>query len=476
VLHGGVVLWGTITFAYTLDVPEFEFELTEVELLDPNALQSPEAVEPPPEPAVAESQSPPTEPEGTEPPQEPAEPERDLGKRESKADELAPEGSTFYSLLAVRKLRRLAFREIALDVMAPLPDFDYLITRGGFDPLHDFDHIVIASPEIRDPTQTFLAVDYTVSRDELRRGIERAAAASEESIEWIEEGEILRGNPRPIDASVPDVDPRWFVLLEDNIGVYVREEFLPHVLSGEHGSARTAGNYVANLAKLRRFANRLPTVGLQVVLKNIRQSVHRRGGSSTRLELPDNLELTAEATPNPEVMAKLSFASEAHARTALAWWNTQFKDWIDHRDFVTRSILQSLFNQVSVDHKGAELVFWTRMQDAQIEGILGLIADGVAKGLRKSPAEIEAARKQRIENWKRRQQGKLPPSAAGHSETAKEAKGARPKSPSNSPADESGPDGAKSSASASDSSSEKPPANQSAPLIQPPTAATDPAR
>ena len=62
-----------------------------------------------------------------------------------------------------------------MDIMAPLPDFQLIIQGGDFHPLRDFDYIVIASPDIRDITQTFLAVQHRLPMEELKAGLVRAA-------------------------------------------------------------------------------------------------------------------------------------------------------------------------------------------------------------------------------------------------------------------------------------------------------------
>ncbi|MBC8072077.1 MAG: hypothetical protein IAG13_27400 [Deltaproteobacteria bacterium] len=415
VLHLAPLGWALISFAPELDF-ELEFELQEVELIDPDQLQGgqpkppePVAVPAPPPPAPSTPPAPGPKPEPPKPAPEPEKPasDHDLGKRHSEAAALGPTNSTFYGLLVPKKIRKLSFADKALDIMAPLPDFAYLVGGGGFDALRDFDHIVIASPDIRDVRQTFLAVDYKIPRAEVQRAIERAAARNDESVEWIEENGIVRGNPTPLDASERDLDPRFFMLLEDGIAVYIRPEFVAHVLAAESGDTKTAGNYVANLTKLRKFAAKVPTAGLQVVLKDLRSAVKK---SKLPFPMPDTIELTAEADEDPELLLRLSFVDLVDAKTFELWWNTKMRDAIPT---AARMVVGGTLDQLELSRDGTEVQLWSRFDSKQTTMLLGIIADQTAKYFKQSPEEIEALRRERKENWAKRKNGKLPPSVLG---------------------------------------------------------------
>ena len=79
------------------------------------------------------------------------------------------------------------FSDNVVEIMAPLPDFQFIVDGGGFQALRDFNYLVIASPNLRDLTQTFLAVEYKLSQQEMMAGLQRAA-----------EGE--RGLPAQVDV------------------------------------------------------------------------------------------------------------------------------------------------------------------------------------------------------------------------------------------------------------------------------------
>ena len=422
-LHGAIVGYALIQIVPDFDMPEIELEFTEVELLDPDALQTDEPVQeeappvtlPEPPPPSAETPETPEEDEGDqakkEEEPEPEEPERSLGKRKSNVDKLAPATARTYMLIVPKKIRDLPFRETVVDVMAPFPDFEYLVEGGGFDPMRDFDHIVIASPDLRDWTQTFLAVDYKMSRDEVKASIDRAASANEHVIEWVEAQGILRGNPQPADGS-RDRDPRSFLLLEDRVAVYVRDEFVDAIIgAGEEGAgadAKTLGNFVANLTKLRRFAARIPAAGLQLKWKDIHAALKRVRGLP--FPLPDDFELTAEASEDPEVLVRLEFLSAQDAKNFQRFYENELAQVID-QNMALRFAVKSIYEATQTERNGKELRLWTELTTKQLETLLQVIAQQSARFQRLDQDELAKRRQQRQQRWDEREGGKLPPSA-----------------------------------------------------------------
>jgi hypothetical protein len=416
-LHGAILGYAFIQIVPDIDMPEIELEFVEVELLDPEALQADEPVEIEPAPPVLQPELPPEglpepeeEGESEEEPPEEEGPKKDLGKKKSRVDQLAPPLATHYMLLVPKKVRGLSYAQKAVDVVAPFPDFQYLITDGGFDPLRDFDHIVIASPDLRSVTQTFLAVDYKMSRSDLKAGVDRAAAANGETIEWIEENGILRGNPRPIDATQKDRDPRFFVLLEDKIALYVREEFLPAIISGEDTGEKTSANFVANLSRLKRFSARIPSAGFQWKARDLMAALKRVKGLP--FQVPNALEVTAEAASDPEVLIRLEFVTGVDALAFKKWFTEDLAKIIDD-NMSLKLTVKGLYDAVEVERSGKEVKLWAEFTEAQIESMLTLAAEGSARTQRKTKEDIERMRQQRLDNWEKREGGALPPAALG---------------------------------------------------------------
>lgn len=416
-LHLSILGVGWISMAASLEMPDIEIEFTEVTLLDPDVVQS-ERPEPEPEPAKVAPPAP-AEPkpedEGTEAEAEPEpepekkDPRKEIGRRPSRVDRLGPTNATFYAFLVNRRIRGLPFADKGIEVMAPLPDFQFLVQGGGFHPLRDFDYMVIASPDVRDVTQTFLAVQYNLPREEVVRAVERAAERTGETITWEERGGYTMGNPHPADPNRPDVDPRWILFLDDRVAVYVREEFLPHILTEPSSDAKTAGNFVANLTRMRRFAAREPRAGMQIVLKDIHAALRRVRGLP--FPMPDHVQVTVEAAQSPTLVVDATFLSSEDARAFARWYQRDLAAILDD-NWTVKAMAGWIYRLLELEHEGKKVRIAGTFSTKQATSVLDLLASLSRKMLHKTPEEAERDRKAREEMWRRRQGGKLPPSAA----------------------------------------------------------------
>lgn len=419
-LHLSPVLRGSCGFDVKLDMPELEFEITELETVELDQ-QLDGAIKPPePPPAEPEVIPPPMGPDkppegegpkpGEDKPEPPPKPK--FGEKTSKVAELAPASSNCFMLLAPKKVAGLPFADAVVEVMSPLPDFDFIITGGGFHALRDFNYIVIASPNFRDLTQTFLAVEYKLTQAEMIAGLNRAAELEGQQITWeVREGHMM-GNPKPLKETDKDFDPRWFVFVGDDVAVYAREEFLPAILTGpDESKGNTAGNFVANLTRLRSFAAREPRAGLQATCKDIRASIRLK--SEPPFPIPNNLELMAEGSAKPELVIKLEFLDEVDATKGERQWTEDLPKFIDDKiPFYARFMVRSFYEATEVSRTEKTLQLRADFSTDQAKFILEQIAAASAKMLRRTPEEIEAARKRREEMWAARKNGKLTPSEA----------------------------------------------------------------
>ncbi len=415
VLHVSTVARLSCGFNVDIELPDIEFELTEMDFVDPEQELGKTQEPPPPEPEVIPApMGPELPPEGVGPkpedkPPEPPKP-KVFGEKTTKVDELGPANSNFYMLLNAKKVAGLPFADSVVEIMAPLPDFQLIIAGGGFHALKDFNYLVIASPNLRDLTQTFLAVEYKLSQEEMIAGLERAVAADGERIEWIEKDGRKMGNPVPLDDPSKDRDPRWFVFLDDKVAVYVREEFLPAIARDADDGKKTAGNFVANLAKMKTFAAREPRAGLQLVLKDILASVKIK---KSPFEIPDSVELMAEGKASPELVVKMEFVDEVAAKRMENQWRDDLPRFIDEKvPFIVRGMVRGFYDDAEFSLSGKEITLRSSFSESQAVLILDQIAAGSRKMLRKTPEEIEAARKKRDEMWELRKNGKLTPSQA----------------------------------------------------------------
>lgn len=413
--HVGPMLPTSCGFGLDIPMPEFELDVTEMEFIDPEQQLEGKPEEKPPEPEVIPPPMGPDLPpegEGPKPEDKPPEPPKPkvFGEKTSKVDQLGPTGSNFYALLNAKKVAPLKFAGSVVEIMAPLPDFQFIIEGGGFHALRDFNYIVIASPDIRVVTQTFLAVEYKLAQAEIQAGLERAAAGRGEKIEWVVKDGRTMGNPVPLDNPEKDHDPRWFVFLDDKVAVYVREEFLPNIASGpDDAKGKTAGNFVANLTKLKTFAAREPRAGLQLVLKDILASVKVK---KSPIELPNGIELMAEAAADPELVIKLEFKDAVAAKKFEKQWTEDLPKFFDSLNFVVRSMIRGYYDATTFSVDGVHVTLRCPFEEDQAVVLLDMIAGQASRMLKKTPEELEADKKRRDELWELRKNGKLTPSQA----------------------------------------------------------------
>ncbi len=417
-LHLSPLVRGGCGLDVNIEMPEFDFEVTQLEVVDlDQKLDGP--AQPPPPPAEPEVAPPPMGPdlppegEGPKPADKPPEPPKPkFGEKSSKVVELAPGTSTCFMLLAAKKVAGLPFADAVVEIMSPLPDFDFIITGGGFHALRDFNYIVIASPNFRDLTQTFLAVEYKLTQPEIIAGLNRAAEREGQTIAWeVRDGHMM-GNPRPIKEGAKDLDPRWFVFIGDDVAVYAREEFLPAILTGpDESKGNTAGNFVANLTRLKKFAAREPRAGLQAHCKDIRANVKLR--NEPPFPIPNTLEIMAEGAAKPELVVKLEFLDEVDAVKGERQWSEDLPKFIDDKiPFYARFMVRSFYEATELTRTEKLLGFRADFTTDQATFILEQIGALSAKMLRKTPEELEADRKRREEMWEARKKGKLTPSEA----------------------------------------------------------------
>lgn len=404
-------------FSPAIDLPEIDFHLTEVELVDPDTLQGlvgdPEPEPLPPEPL---SPAPPT-PEQIEEAKRQAEAEaekkaqeeakkaeaakkraeaakrkretqrKNFANRGTNADQLSPPRSTFHLLLVPKKIRKLPFADTAFKLLEPWPDFDFLVRKGGLDPLNDFDHIVIASPNITDARETFLAVDFKTSRGKIKKAIERAVAREGLVIEWVDDGGFLRGNPRPKNPQRKDLDPRWFVFHpKKKVAMFVRDAFLDQILAdsdapaGEEGTARA---FVDNLTKLRKFAAEQPLAGMQLKVADLSNAV---SGVVLPVPLPDTLELSVEASTTPITVLKLTFLDVVAAKKFLNFYDEELKayivglaggGWLGEGAY--SAVAKPILDKIAISREDETVTLRAEFSRTHIETLLNKVAELTSK-------------------------------------------------------------------------------------------------
>lgn len=400
------------------DDPDFEIDIVEFEVKEilPDAAQGEPPPEPPPEPEPApEPAAPPPEPlpntpaaPELPPPEPDAPPKPKFGEKSSKIAAMVPENATWSLMLANSRIKKLPFRDEATEIMAPLRDFQLLVDDAGFDVWEDFEFVVMGSPDFTDPTQAFVAVQYKFGHAEMKAGIDRACKRDGMVVDWREEQGATIGDPRMIDPEQEEYDNRQFVLIPgDSVAIYVREEFIPQIVEGPKGSkGKTSGNFVANIAKMRKFTQAEPKAGVQLVMSDLRSMIKLPKDSA--FDVPDRIELMWEAAKSPELVVKIDYVAEEHAIRAETYWKEQLE--ADLRAAGAWLTVGGIIAATTIEREGKQIRLRHEFGEAAAKIALQMLAKEFGKAMRYSKKEAEAAKEQRKQNWEARKNGKLLPS------------------------------------------------------------------
>jgi hypothetical protein len=399
---------------YKIDFIEFEAKEIEPDKAQGELEDEPEKTEDPPaeQDAAPPTIEQPTDPEGEKavPEPEPEEPPKPkFGEKKSQIKAMVPPNATWTLMLANSRIKKLPFRDSATEIMAPLHDFRLLVDDAGFNVWEDFEFIVMGSPDATDQTQAFVAVQYKFGHDEMKAGIERACAAKGLVVDWREENDALIGDPRYLDAEreAKNPDDRQMVLLPgDKVAIYVREAFIPQVIAGPDASkGKTSGNFVANIAKMKKYTYAEPKAGVQLVIEDIRSMVRVNG---LPFEVPSRAELMWEAANEPELVIKLDFLETAHAERAEKYWTEGLE--ADLRKAGAWDLAGGIIEATTVERSNRQLVLRHRFNEVAARVVLQTIAKEFGKAMRYSKKEALAAKERREQNWALREDGKRLPS------------------------------------------------------------------
>lgn len=428
------------------ELPDYDIDFIEfdVKQIEPDKAQG--EVEPQPEPeqeppAEQDAAPPPVEqpkdPAGEatlpEPEPEPEKPKPRFGDKSSKIAALVPPNATWTLVLSNTRIKKLPFRDAATEIMAPLRDFRLLVDDAGFNIWEDFEYVVMGSPDATDQTQAFVAVQYTFGHEEMKAGISRACEKQGLTVDWREEGKALIGDPRFVDPEIEEKNPddRQFVLLPgDKVALYLREAFIAQVIEGvDAKKGKTSGNFVANIAKIRRYAQAEPKAGVQVVVEDIRSMV--RVGKGFPIEIPSRAELMWEAAKNPELVIKLDFLETEHAEGAETYWNEKLE--ADLKKAGAWDVAGGILSGMTLERNQRTLVFRYQFNETSARVVLQMLAKEFGKAMRYSQKEALAAQAERQRLWELRQGGKLLPSEVIAGEAGEAEGPAEPETPPSEP-------------------------------------------
>jgi hypothetical protein len=119
-----------------------------------------------------------------------------------------PEGSRFAALIRLDRLRGTDYQAPVDALLLHLPDRRELLSGTGLNLFDDFDAVLIATPNVYDPSVTFLVVRHHLEVAAMRAALTRGARAGDRTLTWrVQQGAAIgEWHARKDDAT--DAPPR----------------------------------------------------------------------------------------------------------------------------------------------------------------------------------------------------------------------------------------------------------------------------
>jgi hypothetical protein len=130
-----------------------------------------------------------------------------------------PEGSRFTALIRLDRLRGTDYAGPVDELLMRLPDRRDLLEGTGLDLFADFDALLAATPNPRDPAVTFLAVRHHLESSNLRTALTRGARASGHNLVWRDVGGRPVGERRARPGKPSGRDGRLIILAAKGLAV-----------------------------------------------------------------------------------------------------------------------------------------------------------------------------------------------------------------------------------------------------------------
>jgi hypothetical protein len=265
-----------------------------------------------------------------------------------------PAGSRLTVLMRLDRLRGTAYQAPVDGLLVHLPDRHDLLDGTGLDLFGDFDALLIATPNPRDPTVSFLAVRHHLDMGAMRAALGRGARATDRVVSWRREAGRLVGERRAIagkGAAAPTraTDDRIVVLADPGLAVVTPPAYRALLLEPPHrataGASGDAGpdadggvsgsesggpdggappGWATLLARIDAEEGLMPPDGV-VMLKAVdilRASAPASGGLPVvyGMEVPPEVSATIGVDDGPYLDVVAEFKSEAPARHWEAEW------------------------------------------------------------------------------------------------------------------------------------------------------------
>ncbi len=204
-------------------------------------------------------------------------------------------------------------------ILAPMPDYRIFFADSGLTLADAFDSLVIASPNPRDVTATFLAGRAHVDDDTLRRVLARPAAGDKHArIDWAPAAGGMVGTRHDVLKRALS-DPRVFLVPSPGWFVLTRPEYAPDMLGPAGATQVHAPDWVSQLGHVEEQTG--DALAVMVIADLTEKTITLPGIGVT---IPAPLRFTVAVTDDPNgliITGAVVCADEPAARETVAGMN-----------------------------------------------------------------------------------------------------------------------------------------------------------
>ena len=297
--------------------------------------------------------------------------------------EAGPEGSRLVALLRLDRLRApkaAPLIPLVDRLLQMLPDRRRLLQGTQIDLYHDFDSLLIATPNPMDDAVTFLAVRHHLAETRLKEGLALASASSR-PIEWRSE----RGRPvgfRADPSAGKDRDNRIFVLPTPNLAVIAAPAYA-ELLLGNRKTDAGATDWQVLTAQLDAQMDAVPPDAIFVLTaSNVFPESARQARPGTAplaafggaLVQASAVELVVRIDSVVHFAIKAEFASPAFAEDFARKLGPVRKELMGN-PFVMLAGLGAVAGSLSAQVEGSTATVILQATRTQLEAVFGLVVN-----------------------------------------------------------------------------------------------------
>jgi len=156
-----------------------------------------------------------------------------------------PEGSRFAALIRLDRLRGTDYQAPVDALLLHLPDRRELLAGTGLNLFDDFDAVLIATPNVLDPSVTFLVVRHHLEQAAMRAALTRGARSGDRALIWRVQQGALIGEWRArkdlaADAPPHRLDDRIVMLADPGLAIVTPPAYRSLILGGPPPGAPAA--------------------------------------------------------------------------------------------------------------------------------------------------------------------------------------------------------------------------------------------